>query len=60
MAKLRGKKKLAKLLSYHGARAFNVTITMRDESGKALAGEFYYGVPDGEYNVEEAQSHRKN
>jgi ankyrin repeat protein len=51
MAKYRGKKKLAKLLSDHGARAFNITIVMRDESGKPLAGEFYYGPPKGNWVI---------
>ena len=53
MAKLRGKKKLAKVLVSHGARAFNVVISMKDDNGKPLTGEFYYGVPDGEHNIED-------
>lgn len=53
MAILRGKKKLAALLRSHGARSFNVTIAVRNEKGKPLAGEFYYGIPGGQYPIVE-------
>ena len=54
MAKMRGKKQLAALLTQHGAVAFDVVITMKNSQHKPLAGEFYYGIPNGEYPVAEA------
>jgi len=53
MAKIREKKKLAKILSANGAMAFNITMVMKDQHGKALAGEYYYGIPDGQYSIDQ-------
>ncbi len=34
-----------------GARAFNVTVTMKNQHGKPLVGECHYGIPGGDYPV---------
>lgn len=54
MAISRGKKKLAALLKEHGARSFRVTIMVKREDGEPLAGEYYFGIPGGEYPVVES------
>ena len=51
MAVMRGKKRLAALLKLHGARSFNVTMTVKNEHGTPLAGEYYYGIPSGQYAI---------
>ncbi len=55
MAVSRGKKKLAKLLIAGGAKAFSVTVTMKDEHGQPLPGEYYFGIPGGEFPVAEVK-----
>lgn len=55
MAVSRGKKELAKLLKANGAVAIKVSITMKDQNGKPLAGEYYYGLPGGEYPIVEVK-----
>lgn len=55
MAISRGKKKLAKLLKANGAVAFHVALAMKDQNGKPLSGEYYYGIPSGEYPIAEVK-----
>jgi hypothetical protein len=55
MARMRGKRRLAKLLEEHGARVFDVEVTMKDGQGKPLSGEFYFGIPGKEYVIAEVK-----
>lgn len=59
MAKMRGKMKLAALLEEHGAVAFDVVVTMKSEDGNPIVGEFYYGIPQGQYLIKETDQSGK-
>jgi ankyrin repeat protein len=45
IARLRKKLRLAELLEEHGARTFDVTLTMLQDNGTPLSTRFYYGPP---------------